>query len=366
MAQNDSWAYAPHDIDAMTADNLRASLHGRLTTATRGGWSPADLARVVTRQLSARHVPLLAALLNAAMAAVDARTVSAAWRAEVEALGRVAPPPLTSRKGYELGVALLRLLGTLPRIPALTPPPGKGDQRLDVTATNPAEAKVLAKVRALLAKAESTDFPDEAEALSAKAQELISRHSLDRLAAQAEAPDQRAGAAEPVARRLWLDAPYVLAKGMLVGAVARANRCRAVIDDRLGFVCLVGAAEDLDAVELLATSLLVQADVALLRAGRGRAGSESRSRSYRRAFLMAYAQRILERLTEVDATQVGAAGSALVPVIREHEARVEAKTNELFPRLTSRPATFSNRNGWAEGRAAADRAELGSPGQLAG
>jgi hypothetical protein len=35
-------------------------------------------------------------------------------------------------------------------------------------------------VRALLAKAESTTYPEEADALTAKAQELMARHSIDR------------------------------------------------------------------------------------------------------------------------------------------------------------------------------------------
>lgn len=46
--------------------------------------------------------------------------------------------------------------------------------------------RVLARVRALLAKAESTEFPDEAEALLAKAQALISRHAIDRAAVAGE------------------------------------------------------------------------------------------------------------------------------------------------------------------------------------
>ena len=37
------------------------------------------------------------------------------------------------------------------------------------------DEKVLGRVRALLAKAESTTFPEEAEALTAKAQELMAR-----------------------------------------------------------------------------------------------------------------------------------------------------------------------------------------------
>ena len=37
---------------------------------------------------------------------------------------------------------------------------------------------MLERVRALLAKAESTTFPEEADALTAKAQQLMTRHAL--------------------------------------------------------------------------------------------------------------------------------------------------------------------------------------------
>ena len=45
---------------------------------------------------------------------------------------------------------------------------------------------MLDKVRALLAKAESTEFPEEAGALTSRAQQLMARYSIDHalLAAQ--------------------------------------------------------------------------------------------------------------------------------------------------------------------------------------
>jgi len=65
-----------------------------------------------------------------------------------------------------------------------------------------------------------------------------------------------------------MDAPYTTAKAHLVQVVATANRCRAVWSEKLGFITVVGAETDLDLVELLSTSLLVQANRAMLGAGR--------------------------------------------------------------------------------------------------
>ena len=86
----------------------------------------------------------------------------------------------------------------------------------------PPDDGVLHKVRSLLAKAESTTFPDEAEALTAKAQQLMDRHAIDRamLAAGGRDPGR------PEGRDVTIDAPYPRPKFHLLGAVARANRCR--------------------------------------------------------------------------------------------------------------------------------------------
>jgi hypothetical protein len=84
---------------------------------------------------------------------------------------------------------------------------------------------LLAKVRALLAKAESTTFETEAEALTAKVQELMARHRIDRalLDAGGHQPDE-----QPIGRRIGTENPYADAKAALLGKVARADGCKAV------------------------------------------------------------------------------------------------------------------------------------------
>jgi len=143
------------------------------------------------------------------------------------------------------------------------------------------------------------------------------------------------GHAGPVtARRLWIDQPYVSAKSMLVHAVAEANRCQSVLSESLGFCTLIGEPADLEAVELLVTSLLVQANAAMLRYGQqaDRRGA-SRTRSFRRSFLIAYASRIGERLmasTEEATAQTGRV-SELLPVLRSARERVEDACNADVP-----------------------------------
>ncbi|RIQ20170.1 DUF2786 domain-containing protein [Jiangella rhizosphaerae] len=222
----------------------------------------------------------------------------------------------------------------------------------------PSPEKVLGRVRALLAKAESTPFPEEAEALSAKAQELMSRYSIEQALADAVAPVRPAAVAS--ARRIWLDAPYVGPKTLLVAEVGSANHCRTVSSEKLGFVTVLGTDLDLDVVEVLSTSLLVQAARAMLATGSQytRLGT-SRTRSFRHSFLLSYATRIGERLRETADRTAAAAGTDLVPVLADRSRAVDTLFDSLFATATVRRSfSAGNAAGWGAGRSAADRAVL--------
>lgn len=218
---------------------------------------------------------------------------------------------------------------------------------------------MLTRIRALLAKAEATGFPQEAEALSAKAQELMARHSIDEalLAARAPSPDA------PGACRIGVEAPYEQAKAVLLDAVATANHCRAVWNEPLGFSTVVGFEADLEVVELLYTSLLVQATTAMTKAETAqRAGGRRRTKTFRQSFLAAYAHRIGTRLAAAAETQVT---DDLLPVLASREVAVTAHTDRMFPQTTtSRLRGVSDAAGWTEGAQAADRAQVGARPRL--
>ena len=121
---------------------------------------------------------------------------------------------------------------------------------------------ILDKVRKLLAKAEDPACtPAEAEAFTAKAAELIAKYGVD-AALLAETDPER----DPVGDRVVdVPAPYATEKCTLLSEVATELRCRAVRRLRRGSagkefsMHLFGHAADLERVEVLFTSLLVQA-----------------------------------------------------------------------------------------------------------
>ncbi len=298
-----------------------------LSRLWRTGWQPGDVHQIAVRRLDRRGV----ALTSDALAGCDGaeRPLLERW-SERHGVERVA--------ALLVVLSVLEVLLPLPRLPEVPVPA----ERAGV------DEKVLARIRALLAKAESTSFPEEAEALSAKAQQLMSRYSFEQ--ALVDAPGPRAGSA----RRFWLEQPYLGPKSSLVSAVAMANRCRAAFYAKLGFVALVGHEVDLDLVELLSTSLLVQANEAMLSTGRG-----ARTRSFRHAFLLAYATRIGERLTDADrAAGAEFAEARLLPILARRRQEVDTLFTELFPHTTTRTTTISNPEGWTAGREAANHARL--------
>ncbi|MFI7142000.1 DUF2786 domain-containing protein [Streptomyces massasporeus] len=325
-----------------------------VAAAWRRGWQPADVVRIVRRELDDVHVLLVAALIRAQAPGDGPR--GHRWNTQLAELPADAPPR-TDRFSYATAVLeLYRLLLRLPSLEALEEAPGEA-----LT-----ESRMLTRIRALLAKAEATGFPEEAEALSAKAQELMARHSVDEalLAARAPSPDT------PGACRIGVEPPYEQAKAVLLDAIAGANHCRAVWSEPLGFSTVVGFETDLEAVELLYTSLLVQATTAMTKAeaalgapparaqprARGRAGGRKRTKTFRQSFLAAYAHRIGTRLAAAAETQVT---DDLLPVLASREVAVTGRLDRMFPETTTtRLRGVRDAAGWTQGAQAADRAQV--------
>jgi hypothetical protein len=336
------------------ADSELARRGQELVAATwRRGWQPADLVRIVRRELDDVHVRLLAALVREQ--AGHGRPRGPRWTAQLDEL-TTEEPTRTDRFSY--ATAVLELYRLLLRLPALEPLDESTSLNEPAHAARP-ESRMLTRIRALLAKAEATGFPEEAEALSTKAQELMARHSIDEalLAARAPSPDA------PDACRIGVEPPYEQAKAVLLDAVATANHCRAVWNEPFGFSTVIGFAADLEAVELLYASLLVQATTAMTRAEAAqRAGGRRRTKTFRQSFLAAYAHRIGTRLAAAAEAQVT---EDLLPVLASRGVAVTDRLDRMFPETTTtRLRGVTDEAGWTEGARAAERAEVKSRPRL--
>jgi hypothetical protein len=323
---------------------LGGLLAGEVERLFRGGWQPAELHRVVAR----RGNPVQGLIVSDAARAylTRFRDIDPRWRAQVDELPQAGRRPADRVTLLDARLGLLLELRGLPGIEILVPPPGTKAAVQGHRHDN----RVLDRVRALLAKAESTEFPAEAEAFSAKAQELIARHSIE------EALTATAVPVVPLARRIGVDHPYESEKASLLDAVARANHCHTVWSPEFAFVTVFGFDADIDAVEILYTSLLVQANRAMTRdePAKGRA----RIKAFRRSFLVAYAVRIGERLERATRHEI-ARHADLLPVLRGRDLKVREAMSKAFPRtVRARGSRVDSLEGWESGRAAADEAAL--------
>ncbi|WP_261992595.1 DUF2786 domain-containing protein [Streptomyces sp. adm13(2018)] len=351
--------YARDDVSLDTAASLLAADRGAdaelerrgeefLRTLWARGWQPADLVRIARRDLSDEHLRFLSGLVLGETARYE--TLPHRWRAQLDELDASPVRPADRFSSATTVLEVYRLLVRLPRLDAVGPVPGEA---LPPAAAG--EPRMLSRIRALLAKAEATGYPEEAEALTAKAQELMARHSLDGATLAAGAPTPET----PGAIRIGVEPPYEQAKAILLDAVATANHCRAVWNEAYGFSTVVGFEADLDPVELLYTSLLVQGTAAMTRAeAEQRAGGRKRTKSFRQSFLLAYANRLGARLAATS-RRVESEAPSLLPALASRDLAVTTRTDELFPETrATRVRAAWDEEGWTHGASAADRAGL--------
>jgi hypothetical protein len=214
---------------------------------------------------------------------------------------------------------------------------------------------VLARIRKLLAVAEHpTTPPGEADAAARAAERLVAKYAIDEALLEARAVTR----SRPESRTLVVEAPYASAKSVLIAAVAMAHGAQAISHRGTdpARVTLIGFPSDLQLVDLLYTSLLLQATTSLRR-------QPVTGRAFRRAFLIGFAAEVGDRLAEArrDAVE-DSGGPSTALALRDRDAEVADAVREHFPRLRSARATVSDGHGLAAGRRSGATANLSSGG----
>lgn len=352
------------------------------TSVLDGGWQPADLAHTTKREWTLRASRLITAFIAEHSRRFDAPARAPhAWLNQLVDLGVVdaARAAVVGGRGDLLAtwaraerlhpedaltaaVQVLAQVRQLPRLPlTVTPPSNWGATNRGTEPSHQSadgvDAKALKLIRALLAKAEATTFEAEADAFTAKAQEMMTRHSIDAaVLASATAGSRTAAGVE--SRRVHIDNPYAEEKAGFLSAIAGVNGVRSIWVPYAGMATLMGFPVDLQLTDLLFTSLLVQAT----RASAAATAADRRlsTPSFRRAFIIAFAHRIAERLEAARDHVAAEYGDSLLPVLASREAAVEAAYDAAFPNATTTRGRSLNAAGWYAGRAAADTADIGA------
>lgn len=220
-------------------------------------------------------------------------------------------------------------------------------------------SKIAEKIRALLDKAESTDFEEERDTFLAAAANLMVKYDIDR--ATVDSAGQKVDRGPIGYRTLYgqSSGPYALARNAVATAAAEGAGCRSWKSGK--DVQFFGYEDQLDNAEALYTSLLLQATTAAARSYDKRIhGHKTR---YTRSFLFGFAQTVYARIRDAKKAAVAevedsSPGSSLV-LLDTAQAIEDAMRSEGI-RLSRTSATALDRAGRDSGSAAGRNADIGN------
>jgi hypothetical protein len=222
---------------------------------------------------------------------------------------------------------------------------------------------LLDRVRKLLAKAEADGVTaPEAEALTAKAAELMARYGIDRAMLAASQPETD----KPGSRVIDIANPWAQVRAHLLSGVAGAMRCQCILlnaDGPGARVHVFGYASDLERVDILYTSLLLQMMHGLTAAGMP--ARVSSVRAWRRSWQLGFVAAVVARIkaAEERAAARSAAehrpGPSTALVLADRSVVIRRQMEEAYPVTRQARVTYTGR-GYQDGYAQGQRADIGA------
>lgn len=222
----------------------------------------------------------------------------------------------------------------------------------------------LERVRKLLAKAEARGVTQaEAEALTAKAAELMARYGIDRALLAAARPETD----QPADRVILIPNPWAAVHAHLLCGLASAMRCKCILLNASAGtrVHIFGYASDIERAELLYTSLLIQMRHGL--AATAVPGWASSTRAWRRSWLLGYCTAVIGRVRAAEQNAAkdavaeqnvdGSKSTALVLASREEVIAQRARV--AYP-VTRRSRVTYTGSGYRDGYAKGHQADIGT------
>jgi hypothetical protein len=245
----------------------------------------------------------------------------------------------------------------------LTKAPWSEAPSIEAPLTGEAPARLLDRVRKLLAKAEDESVtPPEAQALTAKAAELMAKYGIDRALLAASRPETD----RPSSRMLDVDNPWARVKAHLLCGLSSALRSQAILlRTQSGTkVHVFGYQSDLERLDVLYTSVLIQMF-------HGLAGTQvpawcRSARAWRRSWLLGFAYAVISRVRAAEhraasrATGPGAPdGSRTALVLADRAQVIRGEAERAYPLTRTARVTYSG-TGYRDGYAQGQRADIGA------
>jgi hypothetical protein len=227
-----------------------------------------------------------------------------------------------------------------------------------------ASSRLLDRVRKLLAKAEDESVTSpEAQALTAKAAELMAKYGIDRALLAADRPETD----RPSNRLLDIDNPWARVKAHLLCGLGSALRCQCIMvaTTRPGTrIHVFGYASDIERTDLLYTSVLIQMWHGL--AGAQVPAWSHNPRAWRRSWLLGFATAVISRVRAAEhaaacraAGPDDADGSRTALVLADRAQVVRGEAERAYPLTRTARVTYSG-TGYRDGYAQGQRADIGT------
>jgi hypothetical protein len=224
--------------------------------------------------------------------------------------------------------------------------------------------RLLERVRKLLAKAEAEGVTvEEAQALTAKAAELMAKYGIDRALLAARRPETD----KPDNRILEIYNPWARVQAHLLCGLAAALRCQCILlpASEGQRVHVFGYASDIERADVLYTSVLVQMWHGLV-AAQVPARADN-VRAWRRSWLLGYAAAVVakvraaEQRAEQAATvaETGGAPSRAALVLADRSMVIRQSVARAYPVTRTARVTYSG-SGYGAGYAQGKRADIGT------
>ena len=228
--------------------------------------------------------------------------------------------------------------------------------------TSDGSDRLLERVRKLLAKAEADGVTlEEAQALTAKAAELMAKYGIDRALLAARRPETD----RPSSKLLDIYNPWARVQAHLLCGLASAMRCQCILlpSGEGQRVHIFGYDSDLERTDVLYTSVLVQMWHGLIAAQvPDRAASV---RAWRRSWLLGFAAAVIARVRaaeeRAERSAVGADGphGTAAVVLADRSLVIRRNVAAAYPVTRTARLTYSG-SGFGAGYRQGQRADLGA------
>jgi Protein of unknown function (DUF2786) len=226
-----------------------------------------------------------------------------------------------------------------------------------------ASDRLLDRVRKLLAKAEAEGVTThEAQALTAKAAELMAKYGIDRALLAARQPETD----KPGNRIVQIYNPWANVQAHLLCGLAAALRCQCILlpagaGQR---VHMFGYASDIERADLLYTSVLVQMWHGLVAADVPAAAASVRA--WRRSWLLGFAAAVIARVRAAEQAAERSAtaaadgqGSRAALVLADRSVVIRQHVTRAYPTTRTARVTYTG-SGYGAGYAQGRRADIGT------